>query len=82
MKIRKFENFNQYVSPDDIVISSNGFKYSIGSQDHGFLGENEDYEKVIEIIEEWCELHNWYPDIWLESDHGNLDGPYSLEQLK
>ena len=69
-------------SPDDFVISSNGWKYSIGSEDHGFLGEFEEMDNVIENLEKWMKDNNWYPNIWLESDHGNLSGPHSIEKLK
>lgn len=68
-------------SPDDFIISSNGWKYSVGSEDHGFLGEFEEMDDVIENIEEWMKNNNWVPNIWIESDHGNLSGPYSIDEL-
>lgn len=67
---------------DDIVISSNGWKYSIGSEDHGFIGEFEEWDDAVKAVKEWMKKNNWYPNIWTMSDHGNLDGPYSIDDLE
>ena len=66
------------ISPDDIIISCNGFTYNVGSEDHGFICRSDDIEVVEHRIKQWMEDNNWFPSIWMMNDHGNID-PFHLE---
>lgn len=67
--------------PDDIIISSDGFKYSINSKDHGFLSECTEWSDVVKKIKDRCEKDKWYPNVYKEIDHGILSGPFFLDEL-
>ena len=58
---------------DDFVISSNGFIYSLGSEDYGFLGEFNEIEDALKAFKAWCKENSYYPSLFFCSDHGNLD---------
>lgn len=58
--------------PDDIVISSNGFKYSVGSEDYGHIGDYEEMEEALESVKNWKKENNYFPTVWFSSDHGNM----------
>lgn len=66
---------------DDFVISSNGWKFSVGSEDHGFIGDFVEWDDAVAALKEWMEKHKWYPNVWTMSDHGNLNGPFSVDDL-
>ena len=59
--------------PNNIYAVSNGFKYSVGSEDHGFIGEFVEFDDVLCAVRDWSEQNNWYPELYFVSDHGNID---------
>jgi hypothetical protein len=61
------------ISPDDFVISSNGFKYKLGSQDYGFLGEFDEVEQALLALKGWCNINQYWPSLYFVNDHGNVD---------
>lgn len=64
------------ITTDDFVISNSGplgSKYSLGSQDYGFLGEFDEMDEALLAFKCWCEANNWYPSLYFMSDHGNID---------
>ena len=58
---------------DNFYAVSNGFKYSVGSEDHGFLGEYIEFDDVLCAVRDWSETNNWSPYLYFVSDHGNID---------
>lgn len=58
---------------DDFVISSNGWVYSLGSEDYGFQGEFESVSDALEAFKNWTEDNNYWPSLYFMSDHGNVD---------
>lgn len=76
------EEASREPDPDDFIISSDGWKYSVGSEDHGFLGEFVEWDDAVKALKEWSKKHKWYPNVWTMSDHGNLsDEPFAIEDL-
>lgn len=61
------------ITTDDFVISCNGFKFSVGSQDYGFLGDFDEMEQALLAFKCWCDTQQYYPSLYFENDHGNVD---------
>ena len=59
----------------DIIKSpsgSLGSKISVSEVEGKFIGEFSSDEEADEAIHEWMKKNKWYPNVWVESDHGNL----------
>jgi hypothetical protein len=73
--IKKFSEFikiNESNGPDDdsCVISSNGYKYSVGCEGK-FLGDFVEMEDALKFVKKWMDDNGYYPNLWFVSDHGN-----------
>ena len=58
---------------DNFYATSNGFKFSVGSEDHGYLGDYVEYDDVLNAVRSWSEDNNWFPELYFVSDHGDID---------
>ncbi len=56
---------------EDICISSNGFKYSVGIVNGEFIGEFGPYDDAENAVKNWMRENNFFPNVWSISDHGN-----------
>jgi len=56
---------------EDYIISQ-GKNYSVGIVGGKFIGEFEDYETACLVIKREMQAHKFFPDVWLEDDHGGL----------
>jgi hypothetical protein len=65
-------------NPDNFYAVSNGFKYSVGSEDNGFLGDFVEFDDVLEAVREWSEANGYFPELYFVSDHGNVDSNPTL----
>lgn len=53
----------------DVVIQPNGDIYSDGKL---ITHANDDWDLDREAIEEWMQVNQFWPNVWMLSDHGNL----------
>lgn len=62
---------------DDAYIASTGPLYSMYSLsvEGRFVDEFDSLDKAKAALREWTEQNNFYPNLWLVNDHGNIDGP-------
>ncbi len=58
---------------DNFYAVVRGNKFSLGSEDHGFLGDFIEYDDVLCAVRDWAETNNWFPNLYFVSDHGNID---------
>ena len=59
---------------EDITLSPSGSlggMTSVGQVGGNFLGEFEGDEAALEYVRNWMEMNNFYPTVWMISDHGN-----------
>lgn len=63
---------DEKICDDDWVISSNGFKLSVGNGLH-FLGEFVEDTDAATAIAERMNRDQFWPNVWYISDHGNVD---------
>jgi hypothetical protein len=71
----------------DIIKSPSGplgSKTSVSEVEGKFIGEFSSDEEADEAIHEWMKKNKCYPNVWVESDHGNLhlDTDFVLESKK
>jgi hypothetical protein len=61
-------------SPEDYVISCNGFRLSIGIVEGPFIGEYAEDEDAEDAVREHRKRTSpdFYPNVWRVSDHGNV----------
>lgn len=61
-------------APDDYVISSNGFRLSVGIVEGSHVGEFAEYDEAEDAIREHRARTSpdFWPNVWSVSDHGNV----------
>lgn len=69
--VEHVDEFPETPQSDDIVISSNGWRYNVGSEDYGHLGTFEEWDDAIRTVKDWMEENQHWPQLWFMSDHGN-----------
>lgn len=72
---RKNESEDDEVQPDndDILLSSTGplgaqTQVSAGGRSIGVFSS---HDEAVDAAKEWCKKQNFYPNVWIVSDHGN-----------
>jgi hypothetical protein len=70
-------------SPNDIVISSNGWKFNVGSEEYGHIGEFEEENDAYKAAYAWMKKNKFYPNVWLQDDHGGMElaDPYEFRDV-
>ena len=62
--------------PEDYTITPCGTlvaQLGVGKVEGKFLGEFSDYDGAMETIKEDMEANQFWPNIWIVSDHGNWE---------
>ena len=67
------------LSPDNIYFEPCGpcgSRYTVGSEDYGFIGIFDTEAEVCEAVRTWADEAGWFPELYFISDHGNIsDSP-------
>ena len=61
---------------DDIIVNDKGEAFHGGKL---ICTPNEDYGPDFKAIRKWMNQHNYFPNVWVENDHGNVS-LYSIDE--
>lgn len=63
---------------EDIIIKCDGFRFHAGVVEGPFIGTFGLQEDAESAVKDWMKQNNFWPDVWFESDHGNIS-PYKFD---
>lgn len=59
-------------APEDITITSDGFRYHVGEVEGKHIGTFSEMDYAELAVHRWMQKNNFYPSVWFISDHGNV----------
>lgn len=76
------EDAEEGPEPGDYLLSDTGplgSRTMLTEHEGGFIGEYATREEAEEVIRARMEAEQFYPNVWVISDHGNIHGPISID---